>query len=76
MISHNFKATNKEVCVNHVEAGEKMPYMFFTITVKIRSQWNKNIKTLIEAWDMFAIFFMKKNGARSQRLENELLLIS
>ncbi|KAH0658987.1 hypothetical protein KY285_027537 [Solanum tuberosum] len=51
----------------------------FVLTVTIEDeflQWIKNAKTPKEAWDTLATIFTKKNDARLQRLENELLSIS
>ena len=36
----------------------------------------KDAKTPKEAWDTLATFFAKRNDAKLQQLENELLLIS
>ncbi|XP_015165071.1 uncharacterized protein [Solanum tuberosum] len=51
----------------------------FVLSVTIEDellQRIKNAKTPKEAWDTLATIFTKKNDARLQRLENELLSIS
>ncbi|KAG5598025.1 hypothetical protein H5410_039257 [Solanum commersonii] len=58
-----------------VKAGKTMYALTVTIEDEFLQQI-KNAKTLKEAWDTLATIFAKKNDARLQRLENELLLIS
>jgi len=51
----------------------------YALTVSIEDEFLqriKNAKTPKEAWDTLATIFTKKNEARLQRLENELLSIS
>ncbi|KAH0722251.1 hypothetical protein KY289_005295 [Solanum tuberosum] len=51
----------------------------YALTVIIEDEFLqriKNAKTPKEAWDSLATIFTKKNDARLQRLENELLSIS
>ncbi|KAG5582115.1 hypothetical protein H5410_052742 [Solanum commersonii] len=58
-----------------VKAGKVM----YALTVTIEDEFLqriKNAKTSKEAWDTLTIIFTKKNNARLQRLENELLSIS
>uniref|UniRef100_M1C6F9 Uncharacterized protein n=1 Tax=Solanum tuberosum TaxID=4113 RepID=M1C6F9_SOLTU len=58
-----------------VKAGKTM----YALTVTIEDEFLKRIKdakTPKEAWNTLATIFTKKNDARLQRLENELLSIS
>ncbi|KAH0670865.1 hypothetical protein KY285_025727 [Solanum tuberosum] len=58
-----------------VKTGRAMFVLSVTIEDELLRRI-KNAKTLKEAWDTLATIFTKKNDARLQRLENELLLIS
>ncbi|KAH0632703.1 hypothetical protein KY284_035489 [Solanum tuberosum] len=53
--------------------------VMYALTVSIDDEFLqriKNVKTPKEAWDTLAMIFTKKNDAKLQRLENELLSIS
>ena len=60
----------------NIKAGKLMFAIKSTIEEEMLQHKKKKAKILKEAWDTFAMIFLRKNNAQLQLLENELLSIS